>query len=265
LALSRLEKSRTARPARLNQIAALALWLTVSACAKEKPKPVHTEPWLAHPPASALASTDAALPTTRYVLAPQSVIRFELSTKRGKVQGRITKLSGELTVVLGALAQSRGQVRVDLSSLALDDDANSATWLGRVQSALGGGDAGGAANATFDLTGFDDVSPEAIEPARAADGGTPPRKARGTAVGNLLLNGFRVQKRQPLEAEFSFGSDRTVPTKLAIRSRTPLVVSLETHELHLHEPSENRERRRNRAAPAPHDVRVTLELYATKE
>jgi len=257
---------RTARPARLSKIAALTLWLALGACAKKSPKPIHTEPWLAHPPASALAGIDAALPTTRYVLAAPSLIRFELSAKRGKVQGRITKLSGELTVVLGALAQSRGQLRVDLSSIALDDeDANGATWLARVQTALGGGDAGAAPNATFDLTGFDDVSPEALEPARVADGGGPPRKARGTAVGNLLLNGFRVQKREPLEVEFGFGSDRAVPASLTIRSRAPLFVSLETHELHLHEPSENRERRRNRAALAPHDVRVTLELHAIKE
>lgn len=257
--------SRTASLSARGRLAALALSLALGACAKKSPKPIHTEPWLAHPPPSALASTDAALPTTRYVLTAQSVIRFELSTKRGKVQGRVPKLSGALTVVLGALAQSRGQVRVDLSSLALDDtDASSAIWLARVRAALGESDAGAAPTATFDLTGFDDVSPEAIEPARASDGGAPPRKVRGTAVGNLLLNGFRVQKREPLEAEFGFSSDPTVPTQLTIRSRAPLVISLETHELHLSEPSETRERR-NRAALTPHDVRVTLEIYATKE
>ncbi len=245
------------------------LVLMATGCAKKDPKPAHTEPWLAHPPASASADPDAALPTTHYVLTDQSQIRFELPTKRGKVLGKLTKVSGELTVALGALAQSRGQVRAELGSLSLDgDDADSASWLARARTALGLADGGATpgAVATFDITGLDDVSPEALEPARAGDGGAPSaRRVRGTAEGNLLLNGFRVLKREPLEAEFGFASDRTVPATVVIRSRAPLVITLDTHEIHLHEPpSGAAERRRNRPPAAPHDVRVSVELYATK-
>ena len=252
--------------------AALGL-LAAFGCAKKEPKPVHTEPWLAHPPASAAASSDAALVTTRYVLTASSVIRFELPTKRGAVRGKLTKVSGELNVVLDALAQSRGQVRAELGSLTLDDDSNeSATWLARIKSALGvaladGGSASAAAIATYDITALSDVSPEVLEPARVGDAGAHvTRRVRGIAEGNLLLNGFRVAKREALEAEFGFSGAAALPTSVVIRTRTPLVISLETHEIHLHEPSTSGAPRRPAQAPTSgRDVRVSVELYGTKE
>jgi len=242
-------------------------------CSPKKSKPVHSEPWLAHPPASAQAAPDAAIATTRYRLDERSVIRLELATKRGKVHGKLTRVHGEFEIALGALSQSRGQVQAELDSLALDgdDDANAADWLARAQSALGLADGGArvGALATFDVTALDDVSPEVIEPAHASDAGTTaPRRARAIADGDFLLHGFRVQKRAPLEAEFSFGSDLEVPAAVVIRSRGPLVVSLETHEIHLHGAENARksgEKRRNRAAESGHDVRVSVELYGTKD
>jgi len=89
---------------------------------------------------------------------------------------------------------------------------------------------------------------------------------RATAEGNFLLNGFRVLKREPLEAEFGFANDLSVPATVLIRSRAPLVVSLETHEIHLRDPAgSGAERRRGRPAPSPRDVRISVELYGTKE
>jgi hypothetical protein len=251
----------------------LASVLLTTACAKKNPKPLHTEPWLAHPPASAAASADAdaALPITRYALTAQSQIRFELSTKRGKVGGKLTGVKGELRIALGALAQSRGELRAELATLALDDEsAEAATWLARAKAALGVADAGAASPAPialFDVSSLSDVSPEALEPVRANDAGAPAtHRVRATAEGNLLLNGFRVSKRAPLEAEFSFTDDLAVPASVVIRSRAPLVVSLETHEIHLHDPAPNAAtRRRNRLPAGPHDIRVSIELYGTKE
>ncbi len=138
-------------------------------------------------------------------------------------------MKGELRVALGALGQTRGEVRAELDSLSLDDDSpDSALWLARAKSALGLGDAGSVATSpvtSFELTALSDLSVEAIEPAMARDGGgSPSRRVRGTAEGNLLLNGFRVLKRAPLEAEFGFSSDRAVPSFIVIRSRAPLVV-----------------------------------------
>ena len=214
---------------------ALCALVSVSACAKKEQKPLRTEPWLAHPAASAAAldGSDAALPSTRYTLTEQSRIRFEIPAKRGTLRGTLSRVSGELSVTLGDLAQSRGQVRADLGSLSLEGpDANDAAPLARARAALELSDAGAAPSATFDLSELGDVSPSQVEPAPGSDAGSPfTRRARATAVGKLLLHGFRVVRRAPVEAEFGFVGDRSVPGTLVIRSRAPFVVSLETHAI----------------------------------
>jgi YceI-like domain len=247
----------------------LALMLAATGCAKKSPKPVHTEPWLAHPPPSAAASADGgAAVLTRYTLTEQSVIRFELPTRLGKVQGKLTKVSGELSVALSALAQSRGQVRVDLSSLQIDN-TDSADWLARAEAALNVADAGSGAapQASFDISALEDVAPDAIEPVVARDGGAlPTRRARAVADGNLLLNGFRVVKREPLEAEFGFANDVAIPATVVIRSRAPFVISLETHEIQIREAAPNSAKRRSGRPPTTaRDVRVSVELYGRKD
>jgi len=248
----------------------------LGACAKKAPpKPVHTEPWLAHPPASARASAaegDAAVPTTRYVLTEQSRISLELPTKRGKVRGKLTHVTGQLDLALGALAQSHLEVHADLSSLALEGDAddNASAWFSRAQSALGSADGGAAiAPARFDLTGLSELSTEAIALSTADAAARPNARVRGVAEGDLLLNGFRVAKRAPFEAEFGFSRSSEAPSNVTIRSRAPLVLTLETHEIHLrdapaHAAGSNAERRRERARAGAHELRLTFELYAIK-
>ena len=187
---------------------ALGALLLLSACAKKELKPLHTEPWLAHPPASAAASSDAGVPAARYAITEQSQIHFELPSKQGTLHGSLTHVSGELSLTPSDLEHSHGQVQVDLSSLTLSEDGNSDTTelLTRARSALGltdaTADAGSPATASFELSSLEDVSPAQLEPAPDSDAGAPfARKARATAVGNLLLHGFRVVRRAPLEAE----------------------------------------------------------------
>ncbi|MEO6602333.1 MAG: YceI family protein [Polyangiaceae bacterium] len=235
------------------------------ACAKKEPKPLRTEPWLAHPPASAAASegSDAALPATRYTLTEQSLIRVEIPAKRGALRGTLTRVSGELSVVLTELSQSRGLVRVDLSSLSFEgSDADDAER--RARAALELSETGATPSATFDLSELSDVSPTRLEPAPESDAGAPfTRRARLTAVGNLLLHGFRVVRRASLEAEFGFLGDRGVPSTLMIRSRAPFVVSLETHAIRALRPESGR-KPKNGASSLADEVRVSVELYGRK-
>jgi hypothetical protein len=251
---------------KLGSSALCALLLLSGACAKKEPKPLHSEPWLAHPPASAAASGDAGVPAARYALSEQSRIRFELASRHGALHGSLTRVSGELSVSLADLASSRGQVRVDLSSLTLSQDGNSddSTLLARAKGALGIGDFGSPPTASFELSSLEDVAPALLEPAPDRDGGAAfTRKARATAVGNLLLHGFRVLRRAPLEAEFSFDRDRNVPSTLVIRSRAPFVVSLETHEIRARDP-EPRKKSGSGAALHDREARVSVELYGIK-
>lgn len=255
----------------------LCLWLLWAAgCAKKEPKPLRTEPWLAHPTARASASSDAALPLTRYLLGERSVIRFEIPTKRGALSGAMTRVSGELNLDLTNLTQSRGWVRAELASLEIhasgaehDDPA----LLERARAALElSPDPGApAVFASFTLTAVEDAVPPQLEPAleRAASvapGSGPAalsRRARFTAIGDLLLHGFRVSRRAPLEAEFSFSGDPQVPHGVLIRSRAPFVVSLETHAI-VALANESRGKGPAAAPARAREARVSVELYGTK-
>ena len=239
----------------------------LGACAKKEAKPLRTEPWLAHPVASTPRSSDAAVPLIRYAITEQSLIRFELPSKGGPVRGTLTHVSGEFGLDLGDLTRSRAQVQASLDSLTVLDtgDRSAATLLARARNALDLTDAGApAAFTSFELTALEDLSPAQLEPAPGSDAGAPfTRRARATAVGNLLLHGFRVLRRLPLEAEFGFAGDRQVPSTLVIRSRAPFVLSLETHDIH---PAPEANPGKASAAPLSraHEVRVSIELYGRK-
>ena len=261
---------------RLTSTCSCLVLLGAVACAKKEPKPLRTEPWLAHPPASAResASGDAALPSTRYRLDERSSIHFEIPSKRGALSGAVTRVTGELNVDFSDLTHSRGLVRADLSSLTIragtGAEGSEAALVERARTALElSSDApASSAFASFDLTSIEDASPTQLEPAHAREADAPySRKARLVAVGNLLLHGFRVTRRAPLEVEFSFDGDRPVPQRVAIRSRTPFVISLETHAI-VALGNENVAKGTSKgAATAPaqaREVRVSVELYGTK-
>ncbi|HET7545744.1 MAG TPA: hypothetical protein VFK05_38010 [Polyangiaceae bacterium] len=250
--------------------------LAGAGCAKKEPRPLRTEPWLAHPPASTSASGAAQLPSTRYVLAERSVIRFEIPGRHGNLEGSVSRVSGELAVALSDLSLSRGLVRVELGSLEIHADhgsesANTAL-LERARTALElpSDPHAPAVFASFDLSAVEDAVPALIEPVpeRAPFPATPfSRRAQFTAVGNLLLHGFRVVRRAPLSAEFSFTGDRQVPSGVLIRSRSPFVVSLEAHAITALAPESAKAGREKASSTAParaRDVRVSVELYGTK-
>ena len=254
------------------------LLLCAAGCAKKEPKPLRTEPWLAHPPArasaSANASGDAAPVLTRYALGEGSVIRFEIPSKRGTLSGTLGRVSGELDVGLSDLTQSRGQVRAELGSLSIHSTPGTgpseASLLERARAALElSPDAHApAVFASFDLTAVEDASPAQVEPAPesvATSPSLPPfnRQVRFTAVGNLLLHGFRVARRAALLAEFGFAGDRQLPRSVLIRSRSPFIISLETHAIVALAP-ESLVKAPAAAPVQAHEVRVSVELYGTK-
>jgi len=255
------------------KLGALCLILLAAAgCRKEESKPLRTEPWLAHPSARASTSADAALTLTRYRLSERSVIHFEVPTKRGELSGAVTRVSGELNIDLSDLTRSRGLVRAELDSLNIHSvtgaQPSDAELLERARASLelSPDPHAPATFASFELTSVEDASPAQVEPAPERTANTPTpfsRRARLTVLGNLLLHGFRVGRRAPLEAEFGFAEDRRVPHSILIRSRAPFVVSLETHAI-VAVANESAAKGRPAAPSQARDVRVSVELYGTK-
>jgi len=238
------------------------LSLVFLGCAKKEVKPLHTEPWLAHPPASAAADAAPGALSAHYVLTSDSRVRFELSGKGSAIHGTFQHVSGELTIDLAALDRSHGHVEVALDSLDLDGEDAGIGMRAAALTALGVSDAGAATpSASFELSSLEATSPSSLD---APESGRGTRNAPAVAVGNLLLHGFRVQRRAPLEAEFGFDSDPQHPTTVLIRSRAPFVISLETHDIHVseREPAEHAGHRKR--PPASRDARVSIELHAQK-
>jgi hypothetical protein len=254
----------------LNHLVRIALCLSLlsaAACAKKEPKPLRTEPWLAHPPPGSEAKGDAGTKAIHYAITAQSLVRFELPSRRGVVRGTVRRVSGEFDLDPGDLSRSRGQVRADLTSLSLQSTAESdgAALLARALSALELSDAGPSSeSASFELTALEDLSAPGLEPAPETDAATPfTRRLRATAVGNFLLHGFRVVRRAPLEAEFGFAGDRQLPDTVMIRSRAPFVVSLEMHALRVLD-HEGRVKAGSGPASQAREVRVSVELCGKK-
>ena len=252
----------------------LCLMLCAVGCAKKEPKPLRTEPWLAHPPASASANTNTngneSRVMTRFVFGESSVIRFELPTKRGALRGSISRVSGELEIELSDLSHSRGVIRADLGSLTISGGAaeRDAALLERARAALElSADARAPATfASFELTSVeDDLSPRDLLEARRSEDGSASasRHARLTAVGNLLLHGFRVSRRAPLEADFDYAAGEERPSSVRIRSRAPLLISLETHAI-VAMASESDGKSPTAPPARAREVRVNVELYGTK-
>lgn len=227
---------------------------------------MRTEPWLAHPTASASASTGEGTEhaLTRYAIKAPSVLHWEAPARSKTARGTLTRVDGEISVDFGDLSRSRARIRADLESLTIDEPegGSGALLQAQIRRALDLADGAAPASTSFDLTALEDL-PSELEGFRGSAGAPLTRRLRATAVGDLLLHGFRVVRRVPVEAEFGFANASAVASTLVIRSRAPVVISLETHAITV--PPPETPRKSSAGTPStPREVRVSIELYATK-
>lgn len=211
----------------MRRAALLALALC-GACSKTEEKPRRTEPWLAQPSAS--ASATPAVTTRRFRFAKESSVRFTVPGKKGAVAGRFAIAQGSLELDPREPKNTRATLEVDLTTLTIDTEAPDGVDLGSSSETiglrwLGLGEKVPAdrreqlKTARFELSSLE--GPNARDLAlRRRTGAT-----RVAVVGTLLLNGFRAPVR--LELLVSGGGSE----RLSIRSASPLVVPLATHDI----------------------------------
>jgi hypothetical protein len=222
---------------------AFALLCALSlSCSKKPEPPRRTEPWLASAAVSASAAPAlGAMLELRFT--PESNIRFSLPAKNGRPSGQVPIASGRLRLTLADLKSATANIEADLSRITLDPDSMPAAaalpgspdelarnWLElgsevplerRSQFAL----------ARFELSAVENLSAPALEL-----GGKRPARVRATAVGTLLVHGYRA----PVRAEVALESLPPGPSgklRLSIRSATPLVLPLTPHEIAARGPS----------------------------
>lgn len=238
---------------------AVLLALAALACRREAEQRDRTEPWAA-PGVSTPASSRAATPgpRVRYTLE-QGKLSVELPARQGKPRGTATALRAELELDPSAPEKTTGVVELDVASLALFADGGDEPDTERTKRAL-------------EWLGLGaQVSAEARDSGRKGAFFVRSLEPRPTGTwlvrGELALAGVRAPRTVEIGVSPAVDALAGGPERLLIRSITPLVVSLSTHDIRP---------RDQRGAPIPSDLellgqrvgreaRVTFELTLRKQ
>jgi hypothetical protein len=112
--------------------------------------------------------------------------------------------------------------------------------------------------ARFELTALENLSAAALDL-----GAKPPARVRATAVGTLLIHGFRAPVRAEVELE-RLPAGPAGQLRVAIRSVSPLVLPLAPHEIAARGPSGVLEPQQTARAAASvgRNARIELALVA---
>jgi hypothetical protein len=204
------------------------------------------DPSTVAPAASGLpASTvDPKASVWHYVVDPKSATHVDMVGLKEHIRGETSAADGTLDIVPGNLAQSRGEVRVDLSTFATHtfgtaDDAtqtkHARTWL-EVQM-------GDHVNqemrwAVFAIRSIDALS--ATDLAQVA----PTKKENGdvrvvtmTVHGDLLVHGHKTARDAPVELDAFYPPGGARPARVEIHSKGPMPVTLKEHDVRPRDPA----------------------------
>lgn len=221
----------------MKHVALLLMVLAGSGCSKKVEPPRRTEPWLATPSGS--SGVQASTGPLRFEILTDSSVRFSVPTRRAKVSGSVPIASGSLKLDPRDLPGIKASLAFDLTRLSIAPDSlprelelagQEPSTLARQWLELGSEVASERrqqlATARFELSALEDVNGN-------LDLGSskPSARSTATAVGSLLLHGFRAPVRtrvvlQPLKA-----AGPGEPLRLSIRSLEPVVLSLAAHDI----------------------------------
>jgi hypothetical protein len=216
---------------------AAALCLFTAGCSKKDENPPLA------PSASALAVSQAVPSKVAWHFAvdPRSSTHVEMPGLKENIKGDTTAATGSLDVVPADLAQSRGQVRVDLSTFAThtfgsDDDAtqtkHARTWLEVV---VDGKTDEQRRWADFAIRSIDGLSAaDLTKVAPTQDGSGDVRRVRMNVHGDLLVHGHIVQKDDVVEVAFRYAPGAAAdarPTRIEMKSKEPMRVVLKENDI----------------------------------
>jgi hypothetical protein len=220
------------RPTRHRPLAALALLPVLSVTAGGCDRKADATPLA--PSASALASSQAA-PAARawhFTIDPKSTTQVDMPGVTEHLKGDTSAAAGTLDVVPADLAQSRGTIKIDLSTFTThtfgnDQDAtqteHARTWLEVV---VNGKTNEGMRWATLAIRSIDGLS--ATDLTKVAAVGDV-RTVTMTVHGDVLIHGHQLTKDVPVEVTFSYpqgAAPDAVPTKVTVKSKQPMHIVL---------------------------------------
>ncbi len=221
------------------KVAGLALGLCVVVGCKNgdaKPEPA--------PSASALAPSMAATgaKTFAFTIDPKSTTSIDMPAPKEHIKADTSAAAGTLQIDPMNLTNSRGEVKVDLSTLTThtfdDPDKNSAqttharTWLEVV---VNGNMQDANRWAVYAIRSVDNASANDLSKVPAVhEGADDVRKVTMTTHGELLIHGHKVNRDDTVEVAFHYptgAAGDTKPISITVKSKDPLHVILAEHEV----------------------------------
>jgi hypothetical protein len=212
-----------------------------AACDKKDEAPV--TPTIA---ASAIAPPPAPVSPSalHYVLDPAAKTSIDMPAPKERIKGDTTAAAGEITVVPNDLAKTTGQVKIDLTTLTthtFDDASKDKAQTEHAHNWLEAGDLVSSevkeANrwVIFTIRSIDGLTEHDLSKVPTVHAGDDDgRTVAATAKGDFFLHGHQVPKDVAVEVVFHYPTGQAAtaePTRLEIRTKTPLRVTLAEHDV----------------------------------
>jgi hypothetical protein len=202
------------------------------------------------PVASSLAKSappPAGASVKKFVIDPASNTSIEMEAPKEKIRATAGGGAGTLDVDLTNIAQSRGEVKIDLSTLTTssftDQEKNSSqstharTWL-----EVGDGESGKLDEETkknhrwavYAIRSIENASATDItKVAPTKDADDDVRTVTLTTKGELLVHGHKVERDADVEVAFRYdpGAAADKPKAVSIKSKKPFRVVLAEHDV----------------------------------
>jgi hypothetical protein len=223
--------------------AVVAMGVVVTGC-EDKNK---QQPQLA-PSASALAPSTAA-PSGKLVkltIDAKSTSSIDMPAPKEHIKAVTDAATGTLDVDPTNLASSRGEVKIDLSTLQTktfgNDDDKKQTMHARCWMEVADCEDGKIADevkasnkyAVYAIRSVENVSaPDLTKVPVTKDGGDDVRTVTMTTKGELLIHGHKVDRDADVEVAFHYapGADATKPKWVVVKTKKPLKVTLAEHDV----------------------------------
>jgi hypothetical protein len=215
----------------------LALLLGGVACSKKQEPPRRTAPWRAQPSASVSAASDVG--PLQFRVLPESRIRFSVPSRRARAAGSVPLSDGSLSLDPRDLSRAQASLDFDLTRLLLDADSlpQDAELTGTDPRLLAlqwlelGSDVPHERREQFSRARFELSAVEDASGPLELDADKIKARTTATAVGSLLLHGFRAPVRTRVQLQLQKPMAPGSPRRLSIRSLDPVVLSLTAHDI----------------------------------
>lgn len=223
-------------------ITALSIPVVVLACSKDEAKPVKLAESATSLAAVAPPATAKVVP---YAIDAASKTSIDMPAPDEHIKADTTAAAGKLDVDLMNVENSRGEIKVDLTTLVIhvathtDDQNKSQTthshnWL-EVGDLVDAQTKEANKYAVFAIQSIDGASAKDVSKvAPVKEGGDDVRTITLTAHGEFLIHGRKVKKDVPLEVRFhsAVGSaPEAQPTSIDVRTTSPMKVLLAEHDV----------------------------------